>query len=192
MSDSRWPKNPFDGFRIEIDPDKVEDAKTRFRAQLEEARERVEEAWDSGRYTKIRVRYRGKQVGPDIPMTAFLAGQGVALVALQPLWVLLGNLGAKAVLDVELVHESDELVAAGNDAYLHGDVETAEKAYRDALERRDGDPAAHYHLGVLLRVTGRLQEAGRHLKAAAEGPEGHPSAVKARETLERLEGKRTL
>lgn len=191
MSDDKR-NNPFESFRLEVDPDQVEDALRRIREQLDDARERVEGAFDSSRYTKVRVSYKGKQLAPDIPLTAFVAGQGVALVALQPLWVLLANLGAKAVLDVEFIHESDELVAKGNEAYLHGEVEQAEALYREALDKRGEDPSANYHLGVLLRVTGRHDEAETYLRAAADGPEGHPNARKAKETLDRLSGRRRL
>lgn len=186
------PRNPFEGFRLEIDPEQVDEAIRNFREQLDEARERVGSAVDNGRYTKVRVSYKGQQFGPDIPLSAFIAGQGVALLALQPLWVLLGNLGAKAVLDVQFIHESDELITKGNDAYLHGEVDEAERCYREALSRREDDPSALYHLGVLLRVTGRHDEAEDCLRKAASGPEGHPDVVRASETLSRLKGNRRL
>lgn len=185
-------RRPFDGVRIEIDPEQVEDAARRAREALEDARARLRDGVEHGRYTKVRLSFRGRQVGPDIPLAAFLAGEGLAVLALGPLWALLGNLGAKAVLEVEFLHEADELVARGNEAYMHGELEAAEACYRDALDRRPDDPSACYHLGVLLRITGRPDEARRVLRRAAMGPEGHPDVLRAAELLERLSGRRTL
>jgi tetratricopeptide (TPR) repeat protein len=186
------PKGPFQRVRIEIDPEKLDEASKRLREVVEEVRTRVGEGVESGRYTRVRLSYKGQQVGPDIPLSAFVAGQGLALMALGPLWALLGNLGAKAFLEVEFLHEADELIAKGNHAYMHGELEVAEVNYRDALVRRPDDPAALVHLAVLLRVTGRNDEALRCLRRAAMGPEGHPDVVKAAEMIERLQGKRTL
>ncbi len=191
MPDDGW-KNPFENFRIEVDPTKVDEVTKAIRARLDELRERVKTGVDQGRYTKVRIAYKGKPIGPDLPLGAVLAGEGVALWILGPMWAILSNLGARAVLEVQLLHESDELVAKGNEAYMAGETEVAEMAYRDALSRRRDDPAALYHLGVLLRVTGRNDEALTMLRKAAMGPEGHPEVVRAAEMLQRLEGKRRL
>ena len=176
---SRFPE----GFRLEIDPEKVDEA-------LKDLRERIQRSFSAGRYTKVRLSYKGKTLGPDIPLAVFLAAEGVAFWMVSPLGVLLANLGAKAVLDVEFIHEADELVQEGLALYLDGETEAAEAKYREALERRPEDPAALYNLGTLLRVTGRKDEALRYLRRAAMGPEGHPDVVRAAEAVERLEGGR--
>lgn len=188
----RNPRNPFDGFRVEVDPEKVDEALKRLRDRLESARDAVEEGVTQARHTKVRVSYKGKQLGGDLPLSVFLAGEGVALAAIGPLYALLANLGAKAMLEVEFVHASDQLVRDGREAYGHGEVVEAERLYRDALARRRDDPAALYHLGVLLRVTGREDEAVACFRKAAMGPEGHPEVTRAAELLDRLAGKRTL
>ncbi|MCB9679866.1 MAG: tetratricopeptide repeat protein [Alphaproteobacteria bacterium] len=189
---SQDPKNPFQGFRIDLDAQKVDEALAKVRERLESARDRVGEGVSQARHTKVRLSYKGRQLGPDIPLSAFLAGEGVAFAAMGPLYALLTNVGARAVLDVEFVHDADELVALGREAFAEGEVEAAEKHYRDALERRKDDPSALYHLGVLLRVTGRQDEATRAFRKAAMGPEGHPDVVRAAEMIERMAGRRTL
>jgi len=168
-----------DGFRVEIDPDKIEDT-------LKNLRDKVRESFTAGRYTKVRLSYRGKQVGPDLPLAVFLAGEGVAFFMMSPLAALLVNLGAKAVLDVEFLHEADELVQEGLAHYLDGELEAAEACYRRALDRRPDDASALYNLGTLLRVTGRQEEALGVLRRAAMGPEGHPDVVRAAEAVEKL------
>jgi tetratricopeptide (TPR) repeat protein len=178
--------SPFDRFRIEIDPGQVEDAVRRLR-------ERLRASFEAGRYTKVRLSYQGKQLGPDIPLAVFLAGEGAVFWIASPLAALLVNLGAKAFLDVEILHEADELVREGLDLYLRAEPEAAEAKYREALTKRPEDPAALYNLAVLLRVTGRADEALACLRRAAMGPEGHPDVQKAAELIERMSSpKKTL
>ena len=175
------PRNPFQGFRLEVDPEQIEET-------MRELRRRVSEGFQASRYTKVRLSFRGQQLGPDLPLAVFLAGEGVAFWLLSPLPALLINLGARAVLDVEFVHEADELVQQGLQHYLDGEVDKAERAYRKALRKRPDDPAALYNLGTLLRVAGRADEARAMLRQAAMGPEGHPDVQRASEALGRMDG----
>jgi tetratricopeptide (TPR) repeat protein len=173
-------RDPFQGFRIEVDPERIDEV-------LRELRRRVGETFQAGRHTKVRLSFRGRRLGPDIPLAVFLAGEGVAFWLLSPLPALLVNLGAKAVLDVEFVHDADELVQEGLQAYLDGEVELAERRYREALRKRPDDPTALYNLGTLLRVSGRRDEARAVLRRAAMGPEGHPDVLRASQALARLD-----
>lgn len=179
MSDE--PKRgPFEGFKVEIDPDRIEETLTALK-------DRVRDSFASSRYTKVRLSYRGRAILPDIPLAVFLATEGVAFWLISPLPALLVNLGAKAVLDVEFVHEADELVREGLALYLDGELEAAEARYREALEKREDDPSALYNLGTLLRVTGRKDEALKILRRAAMGPAGHPDVARAAEAVQKLE-----
>lgn len=173
-------RNPFEGFRVEVDPERVEET-------LREIRRRVGESFQSSRHTRVRLSYRGRRLGPDIPLAVFLAGEGVAFWLLSPLPALLVNLGAKAVLDIEFIHDADELVQSGLQAYLDGELDIAEQRYREALRKRPDDPAALYNLGTLLRVSGRTAQARDALRRAAMGPEGHPDVLRASQALERLD-----
>lgn len=166
-------------FRIPIDPDDVD-------ASLRLLRERVRETTNAARYTKVRLSFQGKQLGPDLPLSVFLATEGLAFWFLSPLAALLVNVGAKAILDVEFVHQADELVQEGLQLYMDGELGAAEDRYRQALERRPDDPAALYNLGTLLRVTDRPDEAREVLRRAAMGPADHPDTVRASQALERM------
>lgn len=171
--------DPRQGFKVDLDPEKVEET-------LRAVRDQIRESFSASRYTKVRLSFRGRALGPDIPLAVFLAAEGAAFWLLTPLAAVLANLGAKAVLDVEFVHEADELVQAGLEAYLEGELEAAEARYREALDRRGDDPAALYNLGTLLRVSGRTDEALDALQRAAMGPEGNPDVRRAAEALERM------
>ncbi len=177
--DGQGPNNPFNGFRIEVDPERVEDT-------LRDLRERIRGSFHQGRYTRVRLSYKGRQLGPDIPLAVFLTAEGAAFWIFSPLAALLVNMGAKAFLDVEFIHEAEELVQQGLELYLDGEIEQAEAKYRDALKRSPEDPSALYNLGTLLRVTGRKEEALSQMRLAAMGPEGHPDVIRASEAIERM------
>ena len=49
-SEDKSPKNPFEGFRVQIDPEKIEET-------LAGIRDRASAAFKDGRYTKVRLSY---------------------------------------------------------------------------------------------------------------------------------------
>lgn len=179
------PRYLFEDIRLEIDPERVDDA---VRSLGEQARKLV----DQGRYTRVRLKYKGKPLMPDIPMGVFLATEAVTFWYTGLLRALVVNLGMRTIIEVEFIHDADEMVAEGIDLYMAGEVEEAEAKYREALRMKTDDPSALYNLGVLLRVTGRRTEAMECFEQATEY-EDHPDAPRAAEALQRMRrGPRTL
>jgi len=168
-----------DNMRVEIDPDRMDES-------LENLGEKLRSIYDQGRYTKIRLKFRGKQIGPDIPLGLVVAGEVATVFWTGPLVLVVTNLGIKAVIDIEVVHEASNKVREGLDYWQDGEVELAEDKYREALRMKPGDTAAHYNLGVVCRVTGRKDEARENFRAAAEDEE-HDDGRRAREALGRME-----
>lgn len=175
----RQARELFERFRLDIDPEKIDET-------VRELGERVRALVDQGRYTKVRVLYKGKPLAPDIPMGLFLAGEVASFWWAGPLRAVVMNLGVKSFVEVVLVHEADGVVRQGVELFMNGEVEDAEARYREALRMKPGDTAALYNLGVLLRVTGRKDEALKALQQAAKDEE-HPDGAKARETLGRMQ-----
>jgi Flp pilus assembly protein TadD len=105
---------------------------------------------------------------------------------------LLVNFGARAIIEVEFIHDAEEKVAEGVELYMAGEVEAAEEKYREALRMKFDDGAALYHLGVLLRVTGRRDEAIQCFEKVV-ALKGHTDSERATDALARLRrGPRTL
>ena len=164
-------------FRWEVDPQALE-------ASLRDLVERAKRLVAEGRYTRVRLKYKGKAMGPEVPLPALLAMEGLGLLVASPLYLLIANLGVKAFVEVEFIHEAEDRIREGADLFNDGEVDEAEKKYREALTLRPDDPLASYHLGVLLRVTGRREEAITCLERAAKS-EIH-EAEKAREALSKM------
>ena len=164
-------------FRWEVDPQALE-------ASLRELVERAKRLVAEGRYTRVRLKYRGKPMGPEVPLPALIAMEGLGLLVASPLYLLIANLGVKAFVEVEFIHEAEDRIREGMDLFNDGEVDEAEKKYREALALRHDDPLASYHLGVLLRVTGRREEAIACLERAAKSE--IPEAEKAREARSKM------
>jgi tetratricopeptide (TPR) repeat protein len=173
-----------DRFTWEVDPRQIE-------RSIAELRERLRKLVDQSRYTRVRLLWKGKQLLPDIPMTAVVAAEGLTLLLGGPLQFLLVNFGVKAFIEVQLIHEGAERVAEGIDLFGRGEVELAEAKYREALRIHADDTSAWYNLGILLRVTGRRDEAIEALERAARD-KSHPDAARAEEALDRMRRGRTL
>lgn len=188
MSEEKGPrqfKNPFEGFRLEVDPDAVDES-------VRNLTKKVRELVDQGRYTKVRISYKGKPLLRDIPMGVFLATEAVTFWWAGILSALVVNLGARTIIDVEFIHDAEGRVKEGQEAWMSGDVEAAEEKYREALEMKPDHSAALYHLGILLRVTGRRKEALACLEQAA-ADEDFDLREKAQEAVDKIKrGPRTI
>lgn len=165
--------------KFEVDPERIDES-------LDELGEKLRGLVNTGRYTKVRLKYKGKQIGPDLPMAVVLASEVATAFWAGPLRLVVVNLGIKAIIDIELVHEASNKVREGLEYWQDGESELAEAKYREALDMKADDTSALYNLGVVLRVTGRKDEAKACFLTAAEDEE-HPDGRRAREALGRME-----
>jgi tetratricopeptide (TPR) repeat protein len=173
-------KTLFDQFRVEVDPTDLENS-------LRELQEKIRQVANEGRYTKVRISYKGAPLCPDIPIGVLVAAEMAGLVFLGPLRAIMLTLNANAFLDIQLIHESSELVKQGQEHYGNGDIELAEQCYLEALQIRSQDMEAHYHLGVLYRVQGKSGEAREHLQQVIASK--HPIwSAKAQTVLDKMNG----
>ncbi len=123
---------------------------------------------NKGRYTKVRFKFRGKTLLPDLPMAAVLAAEAATFYWTGILKALVFNLVGKSVIDVELINEADLEVARGREHLLAGDLPEAALSLEKALEM-DGDHAAgHLNLGVVRKLQGKKKTAAKLFRRAHE------------------------
>jgi hypothetical protein len=166
-------------FGVEVEPGSVE--KT-----LEKVREELFHWVKKGRYTKVRLKLRGKPILPDIPVAAFLAAEAVTFWWAGLLRVLLVHVGAKAVLDVELVSEADLEVSRGKAELLAGDLERAMASFDKALAMDRDCASAHLNVGIAHKLKGELDKAAESLRRAEQLDAQGPSGEEARRLLDQL------
>ncbi len=151
---------------FEIDPKRVEEGLKKLQGELVH--------WaNKGRYTKVRFKFRGKQLLPDLPIAALVAAEGLSFYWGGILRVLVANVVGKTVFQVEFVNDADKRVQAGKEALLSGDMDQALTLFREALEMDRDIASAHLNIGVALKLKGDREGAPAAFeKAKAKDPEG--------------------
>jgi tetratricopeptide (TPR) repeat protein len=154
---------------FEIDPKRVEES-------LRKLQDEVVHWANKGRYTKVRFKFRGKQLLPDLPLAAVVAAEGLTFYWGGILRALIANVVGGSVIQVELVNDADKRVQAGREALLSGDVDQALALFREALSMDRDNAPAHLNVGVALKLKGDRAGALAAFEKAraldAEGPVG--------------------
>ena len=155
---------------FEIDPKQLE-------ASLEKLRGQLVSLAKKGRYTKVRFKFRGKQVLPDIPLAAVVAVEGATFYWAGLLRALVFTLAGRAVIDVELVNDSEKEIARGKEALLSGDLEDALAAFQKAEDMDPENVTVHLNLGIAFKLKGDHVAARKALTTARtldpRGPVGN-------------------
>src|SRR6476660_9267491 len=111
---------------------------------------------NAGRYTKVRFKFRGKPLLPDLPLAAVVAAEGLTFYWGGILRMLLVNLAGKSLLQVELVHDAEKVIQEGKEAILSGDLDAALGHFRRAVEMDRNRAGGHLNLGIALKLKGDL------------------------------------
>jgi tetratricopeptide (TPR) repeat protein len=164
---------------FEIDPQKIE-------ASLNKLKDQVVTLAKKGRYTKVRFKFRGKQLLPDIPLAAVVAVEGATFYWAGVLRAVVFTLAGGTLIDVELVNDSEKELARGKQSLLSGDLDEALAAFQKAVDMDDENPAVHLNLGIALKLKGDHPNARKALeRALALDPKG-PTAGEAERLLKTL------
>jgi len=146
---------------FEIDPKRMEEGLKKLQGELVH--------WaNKGRYTKVRFKFRGKQLLPDLPFAAVMAAEGLSFYWGGILRVLIANVVGKTVFQVEFVNDADKRVQAGKEALLSGDMDQALALFREALEMDRDNASAHLNIGVALKLKGDREGALAAFEKARE------------------------
>lgn len=161
-------------FPVELEPGSVERTLVRVREELSK--------WvKKGRYTKVRFKLRGKPILPDLPVGAVLAAEAMTFWWAGLLRALLFTVGAKTVLDVELVSDADHEVARGKDLLLAGELDQALGSFEKAVDMDQDCAAGHLNIGIAQRLKGDpLKARAAFSKAREKDPDGPVGAEAAR------------
>lgn len=149
------------------------------------ARARGEELLRKGRFTRVRVSFRGREL-VSMPLAAFVAVEALSVLRLSLPAVLLLNLVGKLSLSVDFINEAAEEVAAGRAHLLDGDLDEAIACFRQAVQMDPKYADAHLRLGIALRMKGDADPAATAFERASQlDPDGEVG-VEAKKQLEKL------
>jgi hypothetical protein len=141
---------------------------------------------DRGRYRKVRISRKGKPVLPDIPVAAVAAIQAASFYGAGVARVLVANVGAKLLFDIDVVNEADKFVSMAKAALLDGDLERAEEGLQKAVRIDDTHAEAFLELGVVNRLRGSADQARKNLTRARELDETGPTGKRAADILKSM------
>ncbi len=164
---------------FEIDPKRIEESLQKLKAQVLTFAKK-------GRYTKVRFKFRGKQLLPDLPLAAVVAFEGATFYWTGLLRVLVFNLAGKTVFDVELVNDSEKKIQEAKEAILSGDLFKAEACIREAHQMDPENPVVHLNRGVILKLQGDFAMARDALSRACELDVDGPIGKEAERLLKAL------
>ena len=167
-------------FPVEVEAGEVEKTLLRLRDELSH--------WvKKGRYTKVRFKFRGKPILPDLPIGAVIAAEAATFWWTGLLRALLVAVGAKTVLEMELVSDADVEVARGKEALLAGELDKALAAFERAVKMDRDCAAGHLNIGIAQRLKGQRAAAREALERARELGKESAVAIEAERLLKQIE-----
>src|SRR5215470_9855461 len=166
---------------IDVQPGRIDEA-------LRKVTDTLRQWANAGRYTKVRFKFRGKPLLPDLPLAAVVAAEGLTFYWTGILRALLVNVAGRSVLDVELVNDSEGHVQKGKEELLSGEVDRAIAEFRIALAKQHDNPRAHLNLGIAFKLKGDRAAARAALEKARSFDVDGPVGKEAERLLQGLEG----
>ena len=166
---------------VEVQPGAVDEA-------LRKVTDTLRQWANAGRYTKVRFKFRGKPLLPDLPLAAVVAAEGLTFYWTGILRALLVNVAGRSVLDVELVNDSEAHVQKGKEELLSGEVDRAIAEFRTAMAKQHDNPRAHLNLGIALKLRGDRPGARAALEKARSLDVDGPVGKEAERLLQGLNG----
>lgn len=175
------PDTPPTTLPVDVQPGAIDEA-------LSKVTETLRQWANAGRYTKVRFKFRGKPLLPDLPLAAVVAAEGLTFYWTGILRALLVNVAGRSVLDVELVNDSEQHVQKGKEELLSGEVDRAIAEFRTALAKQHDNPRAHLNLGIAMKLKGDRAGARAALEKARSFDVDGPVGKEAERLLQGLNG----
>jgi tetratricopeptide (TPR) repeat protein len=156
-----------------------------FESAFEKIREQARDLMSKGQHTRVRIKFRGKQIA-EVPIAVVGAAEVASFWWFGPLRVVLGHVVGKAVLDVEFVSNADHHVAEGRRFLADGELDKALTEFDRALTMDRRCPGAHLGRGIALKLRGDKEGSrAAFLKAEEIDPRGE-AGREARRHLDNL------
>jgi tetratricopeptide (TPR) repeat protein len=156
---------------------------------LRTLKERASQYVKKGAYTKVRIKFRGRELA-TLPLTVLLAAEAATFLGGGGiLRLLVVNALGRTFLDVEFINEADTVVAAGKQRLLDGDLDEALARFREAIAMDGAHPGAQLNLGIAMKLKGdRAGAQAAFEKSASLDPDGD-TGKEARRQLEALKAR---
>jgi tetratricopeptide (TPR) repeat protein len=165
--------------KLEINTDKIEDS-------IRQVVEKVEYWYRQGMIRKIRLKYKGEAILPDIPLSYFMLAQVATFFLAGVVRALAISVGTRVFFEVEMVNDAEELFKKARDLYLDGDLDEAIALLNDVISLDRKHAEAYLYLGIIHKIRKESAEATKYfLQAQKLDPAGR-AGVEAGKNLKKL------
>lgn len=168
------PPPPIKKIKLEINTDKLEES-------IRQVVEKVQYWYSQGMIHKIRLKYRGKAILPDIPLSYFMLVQVATFFLTGVVRALAMGLGTRIFFEIEMINDAEDMFKRARDLYLDGDMDEAIEMLNGVLKLDKNYAEAHLYLGIIHRIRGHQSEAKRFFQQALKlNPTGKIGAEAAK------------
>ena len=159
---------------LEINTNRIEES-------IKQTVERVQYWYKQGIINKVRLKYKGKAILPDIPLSYFMLVQVATFFLTGVVRALAINIGTKVFFEVEMINDAEEMLKKARDLYLDGDLDEAMRLLQEVIALDDRYAEAFLYLGIISKIKGDQAAAAKYfLQAKKLDPQGKPGTEAAK------------
>jgi tetratricopeptide (TPR) repeat protein len=159
---------------LEINTNRIEES-------IKQTVERVQYWYKQGIINKVRLKYKGKAILPDIPLSYFMLVQVATFFLTGVVRALAINIGTKVFFEVEMINDAEEMLKKARDLYLDGELDEAMRLLQEVIDLDDRYAEAFLYLGIISKIRGDQVAAARYFQQAKKlDPHGKPGREAAK------------
>jgi tetratricopeptide (TPR) repeat protein len=138
------------------------------------------------------LKYKGKAILPDIPLSYFMLVQVATFFLTGVVRALAINLGTKVFFEIEMINDAEEMLKKARDLYLDGELDEAARLLEEVIDLDDRYAEAFLYLGIINKIRGDQEAAARYFRQAKKlDPHGKPGMEAAKNLKKLLPGTAT-
>ncbi|HSE40134.1 MAG TPA: hypothetical protein VLH08_05160 [Acidobacteriota bacterium] len=170
---------PPNKIKLEINTERIEES-------IRQAVDKVQYWYSQGMIHKVRLKYRGKAILPDIPLSYFMLVQVATFFLTGVVRALAISLGTRIFFEVELINDAEQLFNKAKQIYLDGELDDAEMLFEDVLKLDKHYAEAHLYLGIINKIRQNREKASRHFLHAQKLDPTGKTGLEAGKNLKKL------
>jgi tetratricopeptide (TPR) repeat protein len=170
---------PVKKITLEINTNRVEE-------NIRQVVEKVQYWYQQGLIRKVRLKYKGKAILPDIPLSYFMAVQVATFFLTGVVRALAFNLGTRIFFEIEMINDADEGLKRARDLYLDGDLDDAMDMLQQVLKLDKNSAEAYLYLGIISKIKRDPEAATHYFLQAQKLDAGGKVGTEAAKNLKKL------
>ncbi len=170
---------PIKKVRFEINTDRIEES-------VRQIVKRVSYWYRQGVIRKVRLKYKGKAILPDIPLSYFLLVQAATFFLAGIVRALAITVGARVFFEVEIVNDAEQQLKRAKELYLDGELDEAIETLEEVILLDEDCAEAYLYLGIIHKVKKDYDAASRYFLRAQKLEPAGKSGTEAVKNLKKL------